>query len=117
MKTYAEINAKIESKKAVVLTAEEVIDYVEKKGLEQAAVRARELGEKGVIKYEITRLEKEVERKLGLLGNQTYRLLVEKGQSSVSKGTADIKPIITEIQDLEKRIKEKEEALAQVGQE
>jgi len=37
MKTYEEINAKIESKKAVVLTAEEIIDYVEKKGLEAAA--------------------------------------------------------------------------------
>jgi uncharacterized protein (DUF39 family)/ferredoxin len=37
MKTYAEINAKIESGKAVVLTAEEIIDYVEKKGLDEAA--------------------------------------------------------------------------------
>lgn len=37
MKTYEEIQKKIESKKAVVLTAEEVIEYVEKKGLEAAA--------------------------------------------------------------------------------
>jgi uncharacterized protein (DUF39 family) len=37
MKSYEEINAKIESKKAVVLTAEEVIDYVERKGLKEAA--------------------------------------------------------------------------------
>jgi uncharacterized protein (DUF39 family) len=37
MKTYEQINARIESKKALVLTAEEVIDYVEKKGLEEAA--------------------------------------------------------------------------------
>jgi uncharacterized protein (DUF39 family) len=37
MKTYEEINAKIESKKAVVLTAEEIIGYVEKKGLKAAA--------------------------------------------------------------------------------
>lgn len=37
MKTYAEINEKIESGKAVVLTAEEIIDYVDKKGLEKAA--------------------------------------------------------------------------------
>ncbi|MBN1981934.1 MAG: homocysteine biosynthesis protein [Chitinivibrionales bacterium] len=36
-KTYEEINKKIEAKKAVVLTAEEVIGYVEKKGLEAAA--------------------------------------------------------------------------------
>ncbi len=37
MKTYQEINRKIESKQAVVLTAEEIIGYVEEKGLEQAA--------------------------------------------------------------------------------
>ncbi len=37
MKTYDEINKKIESGNAVVLTADEIIDYVDKKGLEKAA--------------------------------------------------------------------------------
>jgi uncharacterized protein (DUF39 family) len=37
IKSYEQINAKIESGKAVVLTAEEIIDYVERKGLEAAA--------------------------------------------------------------------------------
>jgi uncharacterized protein (DUF39 family) len=37
MKTYQEINEKIETGKAVVMTAEEVIDYVDRKGLEPAA--------------------------------------------------------------------------------
>ncbi len=37
MKTWEEINAKIEAKKAVVLTADEIIGYVEKKGLDAAA--------------------------------------------------------------------------------
>jgi uncharacterized protein (DUF39 family) len=37
MKTYTEINEKIASGKAVVLTAEEVIDYVDKKGISAAA--------------------------------------------------------------------------------
>jgi uncharacterized protein (DUF39 family) len=37
MKTYDEINKKIEAKKAVVLNADEIIEYVEKKGLEAAA--------------------------------------------------------------------------------
>jgi len=37
MKTYEQINARIESGKAVVMTAEEIIDYVETKGLQAAA--------------------------------------------------------------------------------
>lgn len=37
MKTYQQINEKIKKKKAVVLTAEEVIDIVRKKGAEKAA--------------------------------------------------------------------------------
>jgi uncharacterized protein (DUF39 family) len=37
MKTYQQINDRIESGKAVVLTAEEIIDYVDEKGLEAAA--------------------------------------------------------------------------------
>ncbi len=37
MKTYQQINERIESGKAVVLTADEIIDYVDKKGLETAA--------------------------------------------------------------------------------
>lgn len=36
-KSYAEINERIASGKAVVLTAEEIIEYVDKKGLEAAA--------------------------------------------------------------------------------
>ncbi|MFC1636149.1 homocysteine biosynthesis protein [Planctomycetota bacterium] len=37
MKTYEQINNRIESGKAVVLTADEIIDYVDKKGLTAAA--------------------------------------------------------------------------------
>lgn len=37
MKTYEQINDRIESGKAVVMTAEEIIDYVDKKGLSSAA--------------------------------------------------------------------------------
>ena len=37
MKTYEQINDRIEKGKAVVLTADEIMDYVDKKGLEEAA--------------------------------------------------------------------------------
>lgn len=37
MKTYEQINSRIESGKAVVMTADEIMDYVDKKGLEATA--------------------------------------------------------------------------------
>ena len=37
MKTYEQINDRIASGKAVVLTADEIMDYVDKKGLKAAA--------------------------------------------------------------------------------
>ena len=43
-KTYEEINEKIRSGEAVVLTAEEVIDLVKEKGVEKAADGLRGIG-------------------------------------------------------------------------
>ncbi len=86
-----------------------------RKGMEQAADKARELGEKGVLKYEIMRLEQDVERKFAALGAQVYRLLSDKGQSTISQGTPDVKDLLAEIKVLQGRIEEKEKALAAVG--
>ena len=83
--------------------------------LEVAADKAKEMGEKGVLKYEIGRLEREAERKFSLLGSDVYRILISKGQSTVSKSTAEIKEVLEEILDLEKRIQDKEELLKEVG--
>jgi 5,10-methylenetetrahydrofolate reductase len=43
MKTYQEINDRIASGKAVVMTAEEIIDYVDPQGLDAAATHAANL--------------------------------------------------------------------------
>jgi uncharacterized protein YceH (UPF0502 family) len=86
-----------------------------KKGLEQAADKAREVGEKGVLKYEISRLEKDVERNFALIGSQVYDVLVKKGQNTVSKSTAEVKELLATVEGLEKRIAEKEKALEKVG--
>ena len=86
-----------------------------RKGMEQAATKAKELGEKGVLRYEITRLEKEVERKFALLGGSVYRTLSEKGQSTISQGTPEVKELVAELKDLQQRIEEKEKALSDVG--
>ncbi len=86
-----------------------------RKGMEQAAAKARELGEKGVLKYEITRLESDVERKFAMLGSSVYRILSERGQGTISPGTPEVKELLAELQDLQKRIEDKEKALSDVG--
>ena len=88
-----------------------------RKGMEVAGEKARELGEKGTLKFEIARLENDVARRLALLGGHVYRLLAEKGQSTVSKGTPEVKELLGEIGDLQVRIEEKEKALAAVGRQ
>ena len=88
-----------------------------RKGMEQAATKARELGEKGVLKYEITRLEKEVEVKFAILGTSVYRILTEKGQGTISPGTPEVKELLAEVKGLQKRIEEKEKALGEVGRD
>ena len=79
-----------------------------------AAERAKELGEKGVLKYEITRLERDTERKFAELGNKVYQLLAEKEQNTVSKSNSDVARMLKEIGELEKRIYDKEESLKKI---
>ncbi len=86
-----------------------------RKGMEQATAKAKELGEKGILRYEITRLESEVERKFAMLGGSVYRILSEKGQGSISQGTPEVKELLAELKDLQKRIEDKEKALSDVG--
>ncbi len=78
---------------------------------EIAREKTKELKEKTVLKTEIRGLENEARNLFARLGTMVYGHLVEKGQNTVSKGTADIKDLLLEIKDLEKRIAEKEEEL------
>jgi peptidoglycan hydrolase CwlO-like protein len=79
-----------------------------KKVLNSAAEKAKELGELGVLKYEINQLEKQVEKRFALLGGNVYSILVEKNKNTVSKSTSEIKELLDEINDIEKRIDQKE---------
>ena len=82
--------------------------------LGNAADRAKDLGEKGVLRYEIGRLEKETEKKFAQLGNRIYKAFVEEELKTVSMESTDIATLLKEIGALEKRIEEKEEMLKQI---
>jgi hypothetical protein len=82
--------------------------------LGKAAEKAKELGDKGVLRFEIMQLEKQGERKLIQLGTLVFDLLVKQDKSSVSKSTQGAKEIIEELVQVEKKIDEKEEALKKI---
>ena len=79
--------------------------------LGKATDKAKELGEKGVIKFEMIQLEREGEKKLIQLGTSVFDLLVKQEKASVTKGTAGIKETLEALADIEQKMDQKEEAL------
>jgi hypothetical protein len=79
--------------------------------LEKAKVKAKELGEKGLLKFDIMQLESQTEKSLLQLGSKVFEIFVKDNKDSVSKSDSAVSAIINQIADLEKKIEEKEEAL------
>ena len=84
--------------------------------LGKAQERARDLGEKGVLRFEIMQLESRAEKLTTKLGARTFEVLVKESQNTVSKKTAGVRELIEELAEIETRIREKEEALERIGQ-
>lgn len=83
--------------------------------LGKAQERARDLGEKGVLRFEIMQLESRAEKLTTKLGARTFEVLVKEGQNTVSRKTAGVRELVEELAELETRIKEKEDALDHIG--
>ncbi len=84
---------------------------ISKEAFDKAKEKAKELGDKGVIKLEITQLEREASKKSLELGRKVYELLVKEGKNTVSKSTPGIKDLIEDLKDLEARVDKKEKEL------
>ena len=88
-----------------------------KDALNVAAEKAKEMGERGVLRYEISKLEKDVEKNLALIGTNVYNLLVKQGKDSVNKDTTEIKQLLDEVKSLEGKITEREKQLEDLKNE
>lgn len=85
--------------------------------LEKAAEKARELGEKGILTFELDRLGKEAENKFALVGSEVYSLLIEKDQQTINKNTPEIKDVLMEITKLEEEMLKKQQELEAIDKE
>ena len=82
-----------------------------KEVLETAKEKAKDLGDRGLLKYEILQLEKQAEKRFTQLGTAVYETLVREGKHTVSQSTSKIKLILQDIEDIERRINEREKSL------
>ena len=83
--------------------------------LSKAREKARDLGEKGLLHYEIMQLERQAEKKFSQLGVRVYEALVLKSRATVGK--ANVEDLLKDILELKERIEEKEQALKELGKQ
>ena len=81
---------------------------------DKAKEKAKDLGEKGVLKFEITQLDSQIEKLFAKLGTAAYRRLVEEGHNTLSQNTPDVKELLERIKEIQDRIEEKEKLLGEM---
>jgi hypothetical protein len=84
--------------------------------LGRAREKAKDMGERGVVRFEIMQLESQAEKLVAKLGSVVFDQLMTEGRESVSKTTPEIGPILGEIEEVRGRIAEKEAVLRALDQ-
>lgn len=83
--------------------------------LDKAREGAKDLSEKGVLKFDIMQLERQSMKVLSRLGQEVYDAFHARDQASVERDTVGVKELVTELGDIERRIEDKERALARLA--
>ena len=84
---------------------------VSKDLVSKASEGAKDLSEKGVLRFEIMQLESELKTAFGKLGSATYETLVVQEAESLQRSDDAIQTLLSEIRALEKDIKTREDRL------
>ncbi len=85
------------------------------KALGQLGEKTKELGQKGVVKFEIAQLRNQFKLQSDKLGLLVYELFVKQAKESATRRNAEIAPIIEKMEELEKQIAQKEEEYKNIG--
>ncbi len=83
-----------------------------KEVLGRAKDKAKDLGEKGLLKWEIMQLEKQAEKSFAKLGVRVYNVMIINDQEQVVK--TDLESILADLSDFKGRIEKKEKELKKI---
>ncbi|MDR0562318.1 MAG: hypothetical protein LBG73_06475 [Spirochaetaceae bacterium] len=77
----------------------------------KAGAKAQNLGEQGVLLFDIKKLKGEVEKQINLLGQEAYHAFMVQQQETVNAYDSGTKKILDEIASLQQTIEKKEAEL------
>ena len=77
----------------------------------KAGAKAQDLGERGVLMFEVRQLEGQAQKLIGRLGAEAYQTFTERGESTLSADSTPIKTILSEIATARESIEKKEAEL------
>ncbi|MCL2266506.1 MAG: hypothetical protein FWC17_01910 [Treponema sp.] len=74
----------------------------------KAGAKAQDLGERGILMWDIKQLENQAQKLLTRLGNETYIIFADKGQTVVDRETIEIRSLLDELGVIKDQIEKKE---------
>ena len=80
----------------------------------KAKEKAKDLGEIGVLRFEIKQLESQAEKLIAKLGSTAYEVLTGEDQQTVSGDTPGIKEILSAIAGVRSEIEAKEQQVKNI---
>ena len=77
----------------------------------KAGAKAQDLGEKGVLMWDIKQLENQAQKLLAKLGNEAFIAFTERGQETIDRGAIEFRSILEELAVVKDQIEKKDNEL------
>ena len=74
----------------------------------KAGAKAQDLGERGILMFEIKQLENQAQKLLTRMGNEAYIAFTDRDQSTIERETKEFRTILSELAVIKDSIEKKE---------
>jgi len=74
----------------------------------KAGAKAQDLGERGLLMWDIKQLENQAQKLLTRMGNEAYIAFTDRDQTTIERETAEFKTILDELAVIREQIEKKE---------
>jgi len=81
----------------------------------KAGEKAQDLGERGILMWDIKQLENQAQKLMGRLGNEAYTAFTEHDQQTIERDAIEFRTILEEIANIKNQIEKKDFELKNRG--